>query len=365
MYPTTNLQPGQRGPEVEKLQKFLLSEGLLTQAQINTGPGIYGPATTQAVKYWQEINDVDNTTGPGYWGPRSIAAASGKPSSGASNFLNQSTVDAANKAGEAASKITGIPYTKGTVESFSGGLQPYSDEEYMIALEENPIIKEYISKGNTAESLAYAAETGDLSGLVNQFGQPFSLEEQQTALKQAEDDSKLYYDALQSKDTADAEAALAEKKANYQDYLLSSGQNFQEDKTQLDQNAANRGVLFSGGRVQREKNLARAYEQDQDSKLDSLSRDIGNTARDYQYKYGNEAANGLSQYYNLGGNTYNPNVARNGVSSNALSSVYNPNKYNYQGTVNTEKKTAANQRAAGLLWNKGNKLLATGVGNQY
>ena len=365
MFPTTNLQPGQRGPEVEKLQKFLLSQGLLTEAQIATGPGIYGPQTTSAVKKWQEMNGVDNTTGPGYWGPKTIAAASGTPTNNASSFLSQSSVDAANRAGEAASKITGIPYNPGTVESFSGGSQPYSDEEYAAALESNPIIQASVAKGNTVEDLAYAAETGDLSRLVNQFGQPFSLEDQQAALAKAEEDNKLYYEALQSKDIADAESALAQKKADYQDYLLNSGQQFESDKAQSDQSAADKGVLFSGGRVQREKNLARAYEQDQASKLGSISRDIGNTARDFQYKYGNDSVNALSESYKLGANTYNPNVATGGVKSSGLSSIYNPSQYNYQGTQNVARKTAANQRAAGYLWNKGNKLLATGAGNKY
>jgi hypothetical protein len=326
--PTSNLQPGMTGPEVQKLQDFLVSQGLMTQAQVNTGYGTYGPQTTAAVKKFQEQNGVDNTSGPGYWGPRTISAVS------------------SSSAGSANS-------------------QPYSDEEYNQALNEHPIIQQSIARGNTAEDLAYAASTGDFSGLVNQFGQPFSLEDQQEALKQAEDDNKLYYEALQSKETADAEASLAQKQADYQNYLLTSGQEFEKDKATADQTAANSGVLFSGGRIQKEKTLQRGYEQDQAYKQDSLGRDISNTARDYQYKYGNDAAKGLSQYYKLGGNTYNANVAQGGVGSGGLSKIYNPNQYDYQGTVNVERKAAAQRRAAGLLWNKGNKLLATGYNNQY
>jgi hypothetical protein len=272
---------------------------------------------------------VDNTTGPGYWGPRTIKAASG---AGAST---------------------------------GAGDQPYSDAEYLSALNEHPIIKTYVSKGNSPEALANAAETGDLSGLVNQFGQPFSLEDQQAALKQAEDDTKLYYDALKQKETADAESALAQKQADYKDYLLTSGQQFQEDKSTADESAAQRGVLFSGSRVQKEQNLKRAYEQDQATKLRNFTSGLSDTARDYQYKYGNDSAKGLSQYYKAGGNTYNPNVATGGVGSSSLSKVYNPNQYDFQGTQNVAQKAAANTRAAGLLWNKGNKLLATGYSNQY
>lgn len=77
MPPTTQLQPGATGPEVLKLQQYLVSQGVLTPQQMNTGPGIYGPYTTAAVKALQQKLGVDNSSGPGYWGPRTIAAVSG------------------------------------------------------------------------------------------------------------------------------------------------------------------------------------------------------------------------------------------------------------------------------------------------
>lgn len=327
MYPTTNLQPGQTGAAVSQLQQFLLSKGLLTAKQIATGPGIYGPATTAAVTKWQQQNGVDNTSGPGYWGPRSIAAASGKAGPG----QDQASVDAIYKAAAA----------------------------------NNPVIKDLTKGGSTLEQIVAALSTGDLSGITDPMGMPFSVQDQQTALQQADEDQKLFYEALKTKETADAESILAQKQADYQDYLISSGQEFEGEKTKLDQTAANQGVLFSGGRTQKEKNLERTYNQDQVSKLGSMTRDIGSTATDFQYKYGPDAANSLSKYYGLGGNTFNANTAQGGVGTRGISSVYNPNQYNFQGTRNTERSAAANTRAAGLLWNKGNKLLATGYNNQY
>ena len=300
--------------EIKQLQDKLVREGYMSQEEVNTGYGIFGPRTTAA------LNNAEAGNKPKY---APISSASG------------------------------------------AGDQPYSDEEYTAALNEHPIIKASVAKGNTADDLAYAASTGDFSGLVNQFGQPFSLEDQQAALKQAEEDNALYYDALQSKDTADAEAALAQKQADYQNFLLTSGQNFEADKATADQSAANSGVLFSGGRVQKEKNLQRSYEQDQAYKQGNLGRDIANTARDFQYKYGNDSAKGLSQYYKLGANTYNANVAQGGVGSGGLSKIYNPKEFDYQGTQNVARKTEAQKRAAGYLWNKGNKLLATSYNNQY
>lgn len=72
--PAQPLQPGATGDAVKQLQDMLVSLGLMTAAQVATGPGIYGPQTTAAVKALQEQLGVDNSTGPGYFGPRTIAA---------------------------------------------------------------------------------------------------------------------------------------------------------------------------------------------------------------------------------------------------------------------------------------------------
>src|ERR1035437_3453866 len=76
MYPQTNLTPGMTGDAVKKLQDFLVQSGAMTQAQVNTGYGTYGPQTKAAVAQWQQQNGVQtNSSTAGYWGPLSIAAA--------------------------------------------------------------------------------------------------------------------------------------------------------------------------------------------------------------------------------------------------------------------------------------------------
>lgn len=72
-YPTVALQPGATGAAVKQLQDYLVSQGYMTQAQVNTGYGTYGPQTTAAVLALQQKLGVDNSTGPGYWGPRTLA----------------------------------------------------------------------------------------------------------------------------------------------------------------------------------------------------------------------------------------------------------------------------------------------------
>ncbi len=74
--PTTQLQPGATGASVKQLQDYLVSTGYMTQAQVNTGYGTYGPQTTAAVAKLQKDKGVDNSTGVGYYGPRTIASLS-------------------------------------------------------------------------------------------------------------------------------------------------------------------------------------------------------------------------------------------------------------------------------------------------
>lgn len=68
---TGNLGPGlQNDPaQVQALQQALVAAGYMTQAQMNTGPGIYGPQTTAAVSMWQQQNGIPVSGNAGYFGP--------------------------------------------------------------------------------------------------------------------------------------------------------------------------------------------------------------------------------------------------------------------------------------------------------
>ena len=301
---------------IKNLQDYLVKFGYMTQDEVNTGYGIYGPKTTRAMNEFQANGGKPKTN---------VSGASGKTDPN----------------------------------------QPLTDAEYEAGKVANPKVKEYINNGSTLEQIQNAIDTGDLSGIYKSDGTPFSAEDQQAAVTQGMEDNRLFYEAQQANDKAATENALAQKQADYQDWLISQGDKFQSDRATMNQDAVNRGVLFSGGNAQKQNKLQSSYNQAQSSKLASFGRDISSTANDYQYKYGNNAANNLSQYYNAGGNTYNMNSARGSVGSSGLSSVYNPGQYNYQGTANIERSAAAQKRAAGYLWNKGNKLLATGYNNQY
>ena len=92
MYPTTALQPGSTNTTaVKQLQDYLVSQGFMTRAQVNTGYGTYGPQTTAAVLAYQKAKGIDYSSGPGYWGPKTIAAAGSTSTSSTSTVPKTTT----------------------------------------------------------------------------------------------------------------------------------------------------------------------------------------------------------------------------------------------------------------------------------
>lgn len=95
--PTIALQPGStNAAAVKQLQDYLVSQGLMSRAQVNTGYGTYGPQTTAAVAALQKKLGVDNSTGVGYFGPKTLAALRGGPSDAPSTTTGTSTTPTSN-----------------------------------------------------------------------------------------------------------------------------------------------------------------------------------------------------------------------------------------------------------------------------
>ncbi|HEX8701838.1 MAG TPA: peptidoglycan-binding domain-containing protein [Myxococcaceae bacterium] len=70
--PQVDLRRGAEGPEVLKLQKAMVKLGYLTNAQVSTGPGIFGPQTEAAVLRFQSDKGIDPSSG--IYGPKTRAA---------------------------------------------------------------------------------------------------------------------------------------------------------------------------------------------------------------------------------------------------------------------------------------------------
>lgn len=69
--PTARLEKGAKGAQVRELQEALVKLGFMTQAQMNTGPGTFGPRTDAALRAFQRSQGL---TADGIYGPRSQAA---------------------------------------------------------------------------------------------------------------------------------------------------------------------------------------------------------------------------------------------------------------------------------------------------
>lgn len=338
--------------EVKNLQDELVRKGYMTQADVNTGYGIYGPRTTAAVKRLQDdlvnqglMTQAQVNTGYGTFGPKTTAA------------VQQQNLQQTGITQPTYTPSTAI-YTAPTITTST--ISP--EDQYHNA------INQYYNS-NPQAPVKYSSVDDMLKGITgdqmtNMYGKPFSSEEQAAAYTQAEQALNPYYQAEQQKATADTQAQLAAQQQAYADYLKQAQQDFMAEKTRQDQAAAEQGVLFSGGRAQKLQNLKSQFEQEQATKLAQLGSNVGDIARGYQYQYGNAPAQNLSQYYTAGTNVYNPNVARGGATTGGLSSVYNPSAYNFQGTQVNAAKAAKQQRAAGLLWNQANKLTG-GLSNAY
>lgn len=233
----------------------------------------------------------------------------------------------------------------------------------------NKAVEKSVSSNKTITSLTKADPnaisnaymTGNWSGITGPTGKPFTKKDQQDAFAQAEKALAPGFKAQETYDTANVEDVLKNQVDEYGRFLKAEGEDFRDQKMSLDKDAADRGVLFSGSRVQKNNELRKTFQDRQAEAAGVAGRNIANTSRDFQYRYGDEGASNLSKYFNINsGNSYNPNVATNGVrSSMNLSSVYNPSKYDFQGTTVNSNKANTQVRAAGLLANRANKLLGT------
>lgn len=238
-------------------------------------------------------------------------------------------------------------------------------ESVMEALARNPEIKKYST--SAVDDIVGAYLTGDWSGVTDLTGVPFTPEQQQAAVAEAERVLAPAYKAAETYDRAVVEDTLRGNQQGFADFQKDEKKAFGEEKDALDQDAADRGVLFAGSRVQKLKDLRNTYEDREALMRRNVADSTRATARANQYDYGNEAAEGLSDLYTLPTESrFNPNVAGGKVTSGrTISSVYSPGQYSFQGTQPVAQKARVQTRAATQLANRANKLTLGGYMNKF
>ena len=347
--PNTTINRGSTGDQVKALQQYLIGLGYPNVK----ADGIYGPVTESTVKQFQADNGV---TADGNFGPQTIAKAQNLSSTG-NAAGNPGTGKLPDDPSQMYNTATGQLNDK-----FQPQNQADLDTWYNSYVAAHPTFA-----GNSPQAVKDAVASGNFSKLTDSSGKPFSNAAFSSAVDAAGNALAPGFDATKQKDTADLTSSLGANNAAYNTNEVKDVASFQNDKNTLDKTAADNGVLFSGGRYQKENQLANTYQNNAGANAADLATKNGSLANAYQYKYGGiaAAAPSLSSYYNMSTPTYNANVATNGVTQNPLSSAYNPNNYNYQGTAVVAKNAAATTAASGVLANAGNKLLSTGYQNQF
>lgn len=233
------------------------------------------------------------------------------------------------------------------------------------ALSKHPDVIRY-GGTNSPDALVNAYMTNDWSNLTNLTGKPFTRAQQEQAVSAAERALAPAFKAQEAYDTSVVSDALAAEQGNVNQFRANEKQAFGAQKDTLDQSAADQGVLFSGSRFQKLNDLRKTYADREAQNVISSQNRIQNTARDFQYKYGDTAAKGLSDLYKLpDSSNFNANVAGGKVTpSSTMSSAYNTDRFKFQGTAPVSQKASIQTRAASLLGNKANKLSAYGYKTQ-
>lgn len=221
----------------------------------------------------------------------------------------------------------------------------------------NPKIIKY-GGVNTVDQILNAYFTNNFSGVTDITGKPFTKQQQQAAVSEAERVFGPGFKAQEAFDQSVVTDTLRGEQEDFGQFQKDEEQVFGDEKDIQDKNAADQGVLFSGSRLQKQNDLRNTFQDREAIQRGRTQDNIRTVARNNQFRYGDKKARGLSEFYDLPGESrFNAGVAGGQVSrSGGLSSTYNPGEFKFQGTQNVSNTAAVQQRAANTLKNTARKL---------
>lgn len=310
-----NLQQGSRGQEVQQLQEYLKALGLYT----GNVDGIFGPRTDAAVRAFQDQQNIN---------------------------------------------VDGIvgQITQGKMDSFQKSSAIMSNPSVQQALAGDSLAANIMSRlQNSGDSRADV-----MNNVVTTFtGQPISEEEMSQLFQEEYDKLGGYFEAMQDMEKSALESQLGLGKREYERYLENAQSQFGQDKDTADTRAAQQGILFSTGREEGLRNLENTYKSNEEAMRDRLSTNMSDSLRDYQYNWGGKGMNRLADQYQLGTQNYDAFTPRGVVSSGGIKSIYNPKKYDFEGTKRNERKSIADMYAQRRAANRSNSMGMYGYNNQF
>lgn len=300
------LKRGMSGnPEIAQIQQKLKQMGYYQ----GNADGIYGPLTESAVKQFQQMAGIKVD---GIVGPQTRGALNG----------GQQPVNQAQNAGNQPVTPGNQPVNQGNDPTTSGGqLNPDELKDQMVAYLGREISQDEWDK------------------IYNSYYENLAPE----------------YKEYQDYDKSSLENQLGLQQRNFDRYTEGSANNFLQDKNENDVSSAQRGVLFSSSRQNDLNNLQNSYKSDLQAKQDSYETNMKNQLMDYQRTWGTGQMSPLSNYFKMGGQSYDAFTPGGKTQQTGLSSFYNPSSLKLSGTRNQERTTTSAIKAANYFKNMMNQ----------
>lgn len=318
--PTMSLQPGATGEAVKQLQDYLVSQGVMTQDQVNSGYGTYGPQTTAAVAALQQKLGVENSSGVGYWGPKTMSAVStASGTSTGSSTANTNTTSSA---------------PSGTGLTFNTNYGVTQDQWNQM----NDVQRATVSAAYTAKQAAY-----------NTSGQALTFAD---ALTQAAQDPNIvaqYADAAKL-DAQVFQQNLAQIQQTQTSTAQTMQQQFENDRKSLSEQQAANGTAYSGFRGQAQKQLGTAESGIVQSSRSALQKQLNDATSQFEAKYGTGATTpataNFQDPYASSNISLSGQYSPSGTQANTL--LTGTTAGNITGTQPIAKQNAINSKATDL-----------------
>jgi len=329
--PSGNLQPGMSGDAVKQLQDYLVSKGLMTQEQVKTGYGTYGPQTTAAVTQLQKSLGVQTGGYDGYYGPQTMQAIQSSPS-----FNQGNPTTATGGTGLDQSALDGLKLLTG-----------WSDDQ----------IQQYAAQ-NPAEAAQWAMTGEYLKKQQDLYGAQQDI----TAAAIADAYTKASNDPLiaqKYKEIADFDKQWFQQ--NLQAVTQVADQNaiqtqaqFEADRKALAEQQGAAGTAYSGFRGQAQERLAQGEAGVVESSRRTLKKTLDDMTSQFEQKYGTSATTPATAQFvdprsssgvSLSGLKQTPTTTSTGLTGSTIGGI--------QGTIQGQKAqdviTRQQQIAQGLI----------------
>lgn len=319
-----SLQYGSTNDTNKKLQDWLVKNGYMTQTQVDTGYGTYGPQTKAAVaKLQQKLGMTVPPGEEGFFGPltnASLKDAQTKIDSGVpvdtgpggggvgsyykgKGILNPDGSYTAKEPGDTGG-VAGAGNSDTTTTNASSGLPPGAVDGLVYMFGWTPEQANAFIASDPASAKQFAVwgsylkkqqEINGSTGIANKDAFLQSLEK-----ARIDPEIKAKYGDIQNVDTFNFNQSLANSQFSANETSKLQKTQFENEQKALADKAAEAGLAFSGFREQAKGQLGQQQEGVITSSRASLQQELTKNAAELQAKYGTLGTSGITSFGNLG-----------------------------------------------------------------